>query len=210
MEELRFFSPYADTTMLRNRLPHWEQMGATYFVTFRLADSIPRELRERWIWDRDAWLKHNPPPHTSEQEAEYHQLFSNQMEAWLDTGMGGCVLRNSDAAALVARALQHFEGVRCHQLAFVIMPNHVHTVFATLNGEQAPDLVQSWKSFTSRKLREALAGKWPGWQKDYYDRMVRDEAHFGRCVRYIRKNPGKAKLPDGEFILFEGERARMC
>ncbi len=210
MEQLRFFNPYAEIMQLQNRLPHWAQIDATYFVTFRLADSIPRELRERWIWDRDAWLKRNPPPHTAAQETEYHQLFSSQMEAWLDNGMGSCVLRSNDIAAVVADALQHFEGDRCHQLAFVVMPNHVHTLFATLNGAQPPDLVHSWKGFTSHKLKNLLGEKWPGWQKDYYDRLVRDATHFGRCVRYIRKNPEKAKLLTNQFILFEGERARLC
>ncbi len=37
-------------------LPHWRQDGCTYFVTFRLADSLPqsvvaklKEKRERWL-----------------------------------------------------------------------------------------------------------------------------------------------------------------
>ena len=30
----------------RRRLPHWEQQGATYFVTFRLADAVPAEIRK--------------------------------------------------------------------------------------------------------------------------------------------------------------------
>ena len=205
---LRFYCPFADTTLLQNRLPHWEQMGATYFVTFRLADSVPRELRERWIRDRNDWLKRNPPPHTAGQEMEYHRLFSNQIEEWLDAGMGSCVLRVPDAAALVAAALMHFEGARCHQTAFVVMPNHVHALFTTLNGEQVPALVKSWKGFTSRKLRESLGERWPGWQKDYYDRIVRDRIHFGRCVRYIRRNPEKAKLRESDFVHHESPLAK--
>ena len=45
-------------------------------------------------------------------------------------------------------------------------------------------------------------------QKDYFDRLVRNEAHFERCVRYIRSNPKKAGLKDGEFLLWEAERAK--
>ena len=210
MEALRFFCPYADITFLKNRLPHWEQMGATYFVTFRLADSVPLELRERWIRERNDWLKRNPPPRTGEQEAEYHRLFSNQIEEWLDAGMGGCALRAAGAAALVSAALMHFEGTRCHQIAFVIMPNHAHALFTTLNGGQVPDLVKSWKNFTSRKLRESLGEKWPGWQKDYHDRIIRDQIHFGRCVRYIRKNPEKARLRENEFVHYESDLAKLC
>ena len=46
------------------------------------------------------------------------------------------------------------------------------------------------------------------WQRDYFDRLVRDEKHFANCVRYIRRNPEKAQLSKGEFILWESELAK--
>ncbi|OAM88553.1 transposase [Termitidicoccus mucosus] len=210
MENLRFFNPYAEVVFLQNRLPHWEQLGATYFVTFRLSDSVPRELREQWARERDAWLKRTPPPHSAAQEVEYHAMFSGRMERWLDEGMGSCVLRDTKASKIMADALAHFEGERCHQIAFIVMPNHVHTLFATLNGARVSDLVRSWKGFVAHRLKACLGARWPGWQKDYFDRLVRDETHFDRCVRYIRKNPVKAKLPSGASVLFESERAKSC
>jgi putative transposase len=45
-------------------------------------------------------------------------------------------------------------------------------------------------------------------QRDYFDRLVRDEKHFANCVRYIRRNPAKARLHSGEYILCESELAR--
>jgi hypothetical protein len=42
MSELHFFNPYADIRHTEIRLPHWQQSGAVYFVTFRLADSNGR------------------------------------------------------------------------------------------------------------------------------------------------------------------------
>jgi hypothetical protein len=32
------------------------------------------------------------------------------------------------------------------------------------------------------------------WQDDYFDRYIRDEAHYRRVVRYIENNPVKAGL----------------
>lgn len=32
------------------------------------------------------------------------------------------------------------------------------------------------------------------WQRDYYDRFIRDEEHLHRCIAYIRRNPVKAGL----------------
>lgn len=47
--------PDKPLTFYMRDLPHWRQEGATYFVTFRLADSLPQaklreldELRKLW------------------------------------------------------------------------------------------------------------------------------------------------------------------
>ena len=69
MSELRFFNPYAEIRHTGSRLPHWQQQGAVYFVTFRLADSIPSRLRDQWQNEREAWLKVHPEPWTIERTA---------------------------------------------------------------------------------------------------------------------------------------------
>ena len=35
------------------------------------------------------------------------------------------------------------------------------------------------------------------------DRLIRDEDHFWNCARYIRRNPKKARLGSGEYLLWE-------
>jgi hypothetical protein len=55
--ELRFFNPYADIRFTANCVPHWQQEGAVYFVTFRLADAVAHSLRTRWESEREAWLR---------------------------------------------------------------------------------------------------------------------------------------------------------
>jgi putative transposase len=45
----------------------------------------------------------------------------------------------------------------------------------------------------------------PLWQRDYFDRIIRDATHFRNCVRYIRRNPEKARLAAGEYTLHEHE-----
>jgi hypothetical protein len=37
--------------------------------------------------------------------------------------------------------------------------------------------------------------------------LVRDAAHFANCVRYIRRNPEKARLGEAEYLLYESELA---
>lgn len=41
-EELfSLFDPDEDVEIGKRNLPHWQQAGKTYFITFRTADSIP-------------------------------------------------------------------------------------------------------------------------------------------------------------------------
>jgi REP-associated tyrosine transposase len=127
--ELRFFNPYADIRFTANRLPHWQQKGAVYFVTFRLADSVPDHLRTRWESERAAWLRVRPQPWSAEVEREYHERFSGAVERWLDAGHGSCILRRRDCADIVAMALRYFDGKRVAIISSVVMPNHVHAVF---------------------------------------------------------------------------------
>jgi hypothetical protein len=37
------------------------------------------------------------------------------------------------------------------------------------------------------------------------DRLIRDWDHFINVARYIRRNPVKAKLPDGRFLNYEAQ-----
>jgi hypothetical protein len=57
MSELRFLNPDAEIRHTENRLPHWQQKGAVYFVTFRLADEVPTRLRDQWENERGGWLR---------------------------------------------------------------------------------------------------------------------------------------------------------
>ena len=111
--DVKFFNPYAEITHTRNRLPHWQQPGATYFLTFHLADSIPWEKLGPWTDERAAWLRHHPPPWSAAVQAEFDRLFTARIERWLDTGEGSCPLRQPEHAQLVGAALAHFEGERC-------------------------------------------------------------------------------------------------
>ena len=208
IRELRFFNPFAVTVETANRLPHWQQEGAVYFLTFRLADAIPKYLLDQWSAEREAWLAHHTLPWTAEVEAEYHRRFSGAMERWLDAGHGSCALRDAQCRAHVEEALRHFDGERYFQIAWVIMPNHVHVLFV-LNGSFAlEDIVHSWKRHSALEIDRLLGRTGALWQKDYFDRLVRDGDHFANCVCYIRRNPVKAKLSEGEYTLHESEMVK--
>jgi len=133
------------------------------------------------------------------------------MERWLDEGHGSCLLRRPDCAEIVAETLQHFEGERVAMISFVVMPNHVHALFAQNPEWPLEKLIRSWKGFTARQINKLLGRSGNFWQRDFFDRLIRDEKHFANVVRYVRRNPEKAGLRANEFILL-GKRAgaRNC
>jgi putative transposase len=208
MEDRHFFNPFGDVRHTKNRLPHWQQEGAAYFVTFRLAEAIPRRLQDQWQNERAVWLNAHPDPWSGETELEYLKRFSGALERWLDAGHGSCLLRRRDCRAIVDETLHHFDGQRLVLISFVVMPNHVHVLFVQNAEWPLEKIIRSWKSFPARRINERLERSGNLWQRDYFDRLVRDQKHFAKCVRYIRRNPEKARLRKGEYILYESDLAR--
>lgn len=206
--DLQFFNPIAEIKHTANMLPHWQQPGATYFITFRLGDSIPATLRRQWEREREQWLLHHPQPWSSETEAEYHQRFSRQIDQWLDAGYGDCVLREPETRQILENSLCHFDGDRHFHHAWVIMPNHAHCLTTLHPAVLLEKVLKSWKGFSARCINQHLSRSGTLWQEDYFDRLIRDADHFANCVRYIRRNPAKARLKAGDFTHFETDFAK--
>ena len=191
----KFYDPHAPTDSTSNRLPHWSQQAATYFVTFRLGDSIPGDkLRAHVDARRTFEANQGPRPWPPEIEREYYRRFFGKVETWLDQGAGSCLLRDPENALIVGETLKFFDRQRYHLHAWVVMPNHVHVLFETLGDATPGQILKSWKGYTARRINDRLKRTGPLWQRSYFDRMIRDWAHFGRCVRYIVKNPETAGL----------------
>ncbi len=201
----RAFDEHAVVRRASRNLPHWEQEDATYFVTFRLADAVPAELATQWREELQTWREFHPEPWDAETAREYRQRFLKPREDWLDAAHGSCVLRHSSAAKVVAEALNHFNGERYHLDAFVIMPNHVHALVQPLPQHSLKDILRSWKSYSAREINKLLQRSGTLWMQESFDRIVRDWEALIRCRDYISRNPTKAQLRPGEFILCANE-----
>lgn len=207
-QRLHYFDSRESVDRHHHVLPHWEQGGGTYFVTFRLDDSLPQARLAQWKCERETWITTHPRPWTTEQEQDYHKRFSSKVEQWLDQGHGSCLLRTPELGKIVSEALRFFDGQRWIAHSAVVMPNHAHVLFTPINGHALADILHSWKSFTALQINQRLARQGEIWQRTYFDRLIRDGNHFRNCVRYIRKNPEKARLKDGEFVYFESDWVR--
>lgn len=200
---LKFLNGFAAIQKTRNCLPHWKQDNATYFITFRLADSVPISLLHEWREERKLWQVDHPKPWSAETEAEYHKLFSARVDQWLDQGDGSCLLRDPGNANTVASAFHHFDEKRYLLHSWVIMPNHVHLLLSFGESVDLSRTIASWKRFTAIKINKAENNEGTIWQKDYFDRLIRDWDHFMNVARYIRKNPAKAKMPADSALIYE-------
>jgi REP element-mobilizing transposase RayT len=190
--ETGYFRPEDEPANLAGNLPHWRQEGVTYFVTFRLADSLPRARLEEWLYERDAWLAVHPKPWDLVLSREYHRRFTAKLERWLDAGYGSCVLARSELRSIVTGTLRHFDGIRYGLDAWVVMPNHVHVLLTPWGDYSLSTVVQTWKSFTSHSIGKLLPD-WKGafWQKESFDHIVRGPDHLERFRLYIENNPRK-------------------
>ena len=122
-----------------------------------------------------------------------------KIENYLDSGCGECYLRQPEIAKLVQENLLHFDGERYRLLAWVVMPNHVHTLIEIMQTPLA-EILHGWKSYTAKAANHLLRRSGDFWQSEYFDRYIRDEEHLCKVVRYIENNPvkaGLAKSPEG-------------
>jgi len=197
-----FYNPELPLKKHLNHLPHWQQDSAWVFITWRLADSVPSGLLEKWRGDRNEWIEHHPKPWDEDTENKFHRLFSKQLEEWLDQGLGECVLKNPRCAEIVARAILHFDTERYFIDSFVIMPNHVHLLVLLVPGFSLEKIVHSWKRYSARQINEVLDRSGAFWHKRYWDTLVRSEEHFWKIRRYISRNPAKAGLRENEYLLY--------
>ena len=208
-EDFRGFDEFADVEVTRRRLPHWKQQDATYFVTFRLADSLPANKLAQLEAERKQWLARHKDSWSDVKKREYDEKFSAQIEDWLDAGHGSCLLKEPRAAKIVADALKHFAGERYELFSWVVMSNHVHVLLRPTAGHDLRDILHSWKRFTARRINELLGRSGLLWQRESYDHIVRDEAELHRIADYIETNPDKAGIKVAPVSKLQTEESQV-
>lgn len=200
----RGLDPNKPVVFYARHLPHWRQDGATYFVTFRLGDSLPQaKLRELRIIRAD-WEKHHRASPSEHAWQALARATAERVERWLDQGMGACWLKEPSIAKHVISAMHHFDGTRYELGCYVVMPNHVHVLVRPTDCRQhsLEDIVGSWKQYSARRIGASLDTDGDLWQHESFDRIVRDEEHLYRALQYIGRNPELAGLSPGQYLLW--------
>lgn len=188
----------------KRHLPHFQPPGASLFVTFRLADSIPKVVLERLKREaeaRERILKETPDP--SERDRLLYEESKRQFGRFDETldkvTTGPFWLRQPEIAAILVEALHYRHGKVYDLDAFCIMSNHAHVVFAPLEKEEGDwyalqKIMHSLKRNTARKANLLLGREGAFWQDESYDHVIRDRQEWERIVNYVLNNPVKAGL----------------
>ena len=194
----------------RRNLPHLQPKGATFFVTFRLAGSLPETLVDQWRQERKwlAHLKQANPNHFARVELDFERTWFAKFESVLDGGSCGPLwLKNEGIADQIAESLHYRDGTVYRLDAFSIMPNHSHVVFKPLpcsnvlsaginqtdqNYYSLASIMQSLKGFTAHACNRLLQREGEFWAHESYDHYIRDQEEWDRVVAYVVNNPVKA------------------
>ena len=167
----------------RGYLPHFDGIAVPQFITIHLADSIPHKIIKRW--------KEELKSLRVEQE---RSLLQRRIERYLDQGYDEALLKQTSVARMVQDSLLRFDGTRYRLFAWVVMPNHVHSLMTRFEGYELKDILHSLKSYTAHEANKMLHRSGQFWIEDYFDRYMRNQQHFRKTVQYIENNPVKARL----------------
>ena len=74
------------------------------------------------------------------------------------------------------------------------MPNHVHALITQHEAARLADIVHRWKGWSANQINRLTGRSGQFWQRDYFDRFIRDEEHFHAVFAYIEQNPVVAGL----------------
>ncbi len=201
-------------TEYKNRLPHIAPIGTSFFVTFRLADSLPQNIiraLKKEMDDAIADLKKRKPVGYQAKILEQKKLFFGKYDHQLDyEPYGKCYLKQDEVAQIIKNKLHELDGDKYNLLAYTIMPNHVHVLFDTSiqitdskgfimdeipeNFTQLHEIMRQIKGSTAYYANKLLGRTGAFWMKDSYDHYIRDDKDFNNTLQYILLNPVNAGL----------------
>ena len=196
----------------RANLPHYQQPGQAYFVTWNLQDAIPalalKDYSEKLSALRygiDYAVKCNQSTdYIKALKLEFNILRKKRMKAMEDLLHleNKCVVNLSkmENTIIVHNTLCYWEGQKLKNHAICVMPNHVHWVFELFekdkNGNPVwlEDIMKSVKRYSATQINLLEHKKGTLWHKESWDTTIRDNRHLYEAIEYTKNNPVMAKL----------------
>ena len=176
-------------TFHRRNLPHLYYQEGQYFVTFRLANSIPQIALEE--------LKKEFKTLGKMTAIQQKRLFV-KYDSILDSNEIGIKYLALQPIVDILKATLHYpDGKEYKLICYSIMPNHVHLVFELLNENKGiSKIMQSIKRISARNANQELKRSGKFWQDESFDRLIRDDKELFNTIKYVLLNPVSAGLVD--------------
>lgn len=188
-------------TYYRRNMPHIVPPGATLFITFRLAGSLPvtviQQLQAGLEVALDTISQALPAEDQSAAAYRARKAYFGKFDTLLDGNTSGPNwLRQPAVAAVVRHEIELLPELKINVLSYCIMPNHVHLVLQLPDGPgfSFGRLMQRLKGRTACKANQLLQRNGPFWQHESYDHLVRSTQELERINAYVVMNPVKAGL----------------
>jgi REP element-mobilizing transposase RayT len=74
-------------------------------------------------------------------------------------------------------------------LAWVLMPDHLHWLFALAEKNSLPEVIRLLKGRSACSLNRILQRQGPVWQKSFYDHALRKDEDVRLVAQYVIANP---------------------
>jgi len=184
----------------RRNLPHWQPKNAIFFITARLAGSLPRNKVEELKALREVELGKleqikEAPSELQKRVIIIEEFYDGKFNDLLDFNhTGPHWFKEIRIANIWINALMHFDQERYEVICSTVMSNHVHFVFHKLD-RSLSKIMKSLKGFSAREANKALERTGQSfWQSESYDRVIRDDLELKRTINYVLNNPVKAGL----------------
>ncbi len=118
----------------KRNLPHYQPGNADFFITFRLANSLPRSVIDNLKKEYCVFINETEKIKDLSKSKRVIQRKSKQyfgkFDKLLDGSQTGPMWLKEDAVAkVVYESILHRDNIKYDLHCFTIMPNHVHMVF---------------------------------------------------------------------------------
>lgn len=195
-------------------LPHYHPFRGTFFLTFRLAGSIPDFILHdfRINYEKDRKTLYSKIKYETELKVKLYDLqkfYFGKYDAVLEKcEYGPKYLLNEEVASIVFNKIMEFDVLKYELIALDIEPNHVHMIiflnedlktselnkFGKTKDYILADTLRLIKGSTSRQSNIVFNRNDQFWHHESYDHIVRNEYELERIINYILNNPLRSGL----------------
>ena len=196
----------------KRNLPHFVVQGYSYFVTARLANSLPaniiNKLREEYKSNVKVITSYRNKKKKREKYEQLKWTYFKKFDIMLEKSeKSPHWLKNTAIAKIVKESLHYRDGKDWNLIAYTIMSNHIHMVFwpyfekirkesSYKNYYPLGSIMGSFKKYTGARANKLLNRTGAFWQAENYNHIIRNYEELHKIVQYVLNNPVQAGYTD--------------